>query len=132
MLKREEGLRLKPYFDTVGALTVGWGHRTNSRAPITLAEAERLLDADIAKAESGVRQALPWFDDLDEARQAVLTAMCFQLGLRGLLGFKRTLRHVELGQYTLAANEMLRSRWAEQTPARAERMSRQMLTGEWA
>ena len=107
------------------------GHRTNSRAPITLAEAERLLDADIAKAESGVRQALPWFDDLDEARQAVLVSMAFQLGLRGLLGFRKTLRYIERGSYIIAAHEMLDSKWAEQTPARAERMSRQMLTGDW-
>ena len=134
-LKREEGLRLKPYKDTLGHWTIGYGHKMLPGEPnvrIDLAEAERLLDVDIEKAESGVRQALPWFDDLDEARQAVLVSMAFQLGLRGLLGFKRTLRHVELGQYTLAANEMLRSRWAEQTPARAERMSRQMLTGKWA
>ena len=53
------------------------------------------------------------------------------LGLRGLLGFKKTLAHVAAGEYKLAALEMLDSAWAEQTPARAKRMSRMMLTGEW-
>ena len=131
MLQNEEGLSLVPYRDHLGFLTVGWGHRTNSHSTISLEEADRLLDEDIAKAEAGVRKALPWFDDMNEVRQAVLIAMAFQIGLRGLLVFKKTLRYVERGSYVLAAHEMLDSRWAEQTPARAGRMSRMMLTGKW-
>jgi lysozyme len=57
--------------------------------------------------------------------------MSFQLGVDGLLGFKNTLKLVEQGNYESAAENMLKSLWAKQTPARAKRMSDQMKTGVW-
>ena len=74
---------------------------------------------------------LPWFKDLDEARQGVLLNMAFQLGTDGLIGFTATLQLVQQGKYAEAAQEMLRSAWASQTPERAKRMHDQMLTGIW-
>jgi lysozyme len=38
---------------------------------------------------------------------------------------------IEDGQYGEAAVEMLDSLWAQQTPERAKRLAKQMLTGEW-
>lgn len=78
-----------------------------------------------------VAKALPWTDKLDEARKGVLLNMSFQLGLGGLLGFKNTLEQVKLGNYAKAAEMMLTSKWAEQTPARAKRLAKQMETGAW-
>ncbi|MNL28639.1 hypothetical protein D3C87_1502920 [compost metagenome] len=57
--------------------------------------------------------------------------MPFQLGVDGLLGFKSTLALIEEGKYTFAADNMLKSKWAEQTPARAKRLAVQMRTGIW-
>jgi lysozyme len=53
------------------------------------------------------------------------------MGLKGLLQFKLMLGSVEDGQYVEAAAEMVKSRWAMQTPARAYRLASQMETGEW-
>jgi len=78
-----------------------------------------------------VRQALPWLDSLNEPRKAVLIGMAFQMGTAGLLGFKNTLAAIRDQRWANAAALMLRSRWAEQTPARARRMARQIETGEW-
>jgi lysozyme len=70
-------------------------------------------------------------EKLNDARQAVLIGMAFQMGLKGLLQFKRTLGSIEDGQFSEAAAEMLDSAWAKQTPARAMRLATQMETGEW-
>ena len=54
-----EGLRLKPYRDTVGKLTIGWGRNLEDNG-ITKLEAEVLLDHDLAAAELECRRAFPW------------------------------------------------------------------------
>ena len=52
------------------------------------------------------------------------------IGLPKLLRFKRTLSHLEAGQYLEASLEMLNSRWADQVGRRALRLSRVMETGK--
>src|SRR3990167_9799347 len=90
MLMRDEGLRLKPYTDTTGHLTVGFG-RNLTTVGISLAEAEYLLDHDIARACADLQAALPWTVNLDDMRRAALTNMVFNLGLSGLVGFHKML-----------------------------------------
>jgi lysozyme len=90
-----------------------------------------LLANDIAEKTAQVLEALPWAARLSEPRLAVLINMAFQMGIRGLLRFKRMLGSVEDGQYDEAAMEMVDSLWAQQTPERAKRLAKQMLTGEW-
>ena len=94
-------------------------------------EIEYLLDNDIKKITDKVHNTLPWISKLNDARRAVLIGMAFQMGVRGLLQFKRTLGSIEDGQYFEAAIEMLQSEWAKQTPERANRLAAQMETGEW-
>jgi lysozyme len=57
--------------------------------------------------------------------------MAFQMGTAGLFAFTNTLSLIELGLYEEAAANMLKSKWATQTPARAKRLSEQMRTGNW-
>lgn len=57
--------------------------------------------------------------------------MSFQLGIAGLLGFTNTLELVRKGQFSDAADNMLLSKWATQTPNRAKRIAKQMKTGVW-
>jgi lysozyme len=68
---------------------------------------------------------------MNEARQAVVYAMAFQMGLKGLLGFRSTLDSMRDERYANAAEGMRQSKWAKQTPERANRMAYQMETGEW-
>lgn len=123
-----EGLRLKPYRDTVGKLTIGVGRNLDDKG-ITQEEALHLLENDIHEVEAKLRQALPWIQDLDEVRYRVLVDMGFNLGVAGLLKFKRTLRFVETGNYASAAGAMLESKWARQVKARASRLASMMATG---
>jgi len=53
------------------------------------------------------------------------------MGVDGLLGFKNTLELIRTGSYEKAAEGMLSSLWAKQTPARAKRLAVQMRTGVW-
>jgi lysozyme len=132
-LLREEGAESCAYQDSLGFWTIGVGRLIDSRKGGGLSndEIDLLLDNDIKRNYEAVLKALPWMEKLNDARQAVLIGMAFQMGLKGLLQFKRTLGSVEDGQFAEAAAEILESKWAQQTPKRAYRMAKQMETGEW-
>lgn len=133
MLRREESEVLHAYQDHLGYWTIGVGILIDKRkgGGLLPEESEFLLQNRIRICSEKIAAALPWFAGLNAARQGVLVGMAFQMGVDGLLAFKNTLRYVERGQYEAAAAGMMRSLWAEQTPARAKRMARQMETGEW-
>lgn len=133
-LRRDEGARSTAYKDSLGFLTIGVGRLIDSRKPgagLRPDEIDYLLKSDITDRVQALTKALPWFSVLDEARQGVLLNMAFQLGTDGLLGFSYTLGLVRDGKYAEASQQMLKSRWATQTPERAKRLAEQMKTGEW-
>jgi len=129
-LKRDEAVRLKPYKDSVGKLTIGIGRNLDD-VGISDAEADFMLHNDIYRAESGVEEHLPWTKDLDEVRRAALVNMAFNMGIAGLLGFKNTLAAIQSGDYETAAAEMENSKWAIQVGPRAHRLALQIKTGNW-
>jgi lysozyme len=49
--------------------------------------------------------------------------MVFQLGVGGVSKFKAMWKALEENDYTTASIEMLDSRWAKQTPTRAENLA---------
>lgn len=89
------------------------------------------LAKDIAEKTAQVKKHIPWFDRLNEPRQAVLIGMAFQLGINGMLGFNRTLGAVRDERWADAANGMRASLWHKQTPRRVDRLAMQMETGDW-
>jgi lysozyme len=133
-LRGDEGESATVYLDHLGYATLGVGRLVDSRkkgSGLRKVEIEFMLQNDVDDRINALNRALPWFQNLDDARKGVLLNMAFQLGTDGLLGFKNTLALIRDGKYAEAADAMLISRWAEQTPARAKRMSRQMATGQW-
>lgn len=129
-LIRDEGIRLRPYRDSVGKLTIGIGRNLDD-VGISKAEALFLLDNDITTAILALEAALPWTHSLDPVRLAVLTNMAFNLGITGLLGFHHFLAAVQAGNYSLAKDHMLASKWASQVGPRAIRLADQMNSGVW-
>lgn len=123
-----EGMRLKPYYCTADKLTIGVGRNLEDRG-ITEQEARMMLRNDIAEIGEWVKR-FDWYSKLNNVRKKVIIDMVFNLGKRGFLSFQRTIGHIEEGDYTAAADEMLHSRWAEQVGQRAERLSKMMLTGK--
>jgi lysozyme len=128
-LRRDEGIRLKPYRDTVGKLTIGIGRNLDD-VGISHREADYLLDNDIDAAEQDCRRAFPWFGELNSVRQGVLINMAFNLGIVRLKQFVRTLAAVQRGDYATAAKGMLASKWATQVKGRAARLAAEMERGE--
>lgn len=135
-LIRHEGLRTVPYLDSIGYWTIGVGHKiTLDQAQNTYVngvsrlEALDMLEQDIAICQKQAN-TLPWFAALCEARQLVIIEMIFQLGLSGLLEFKKMISAIENKEWEDAANQMLDSDWHKQTPSRCEELANIMLTGK--
>ena len=136
MLEREEGRKHTAYRCTQGVLTIGIGH-TGPEVHEGLVWDDNQIDfayqLDEGEAVAGCMNNLePWFSALNDARQAVLVGMAFQMGVSGLMAFTHTLVSVRDGRYGEAANGIRSSKWGVQTPARAGRMASQMQTGNWS
>ena len=126
-LELDEGCKLKPYYCTSGKLTIGVGRNLEARG-ISRAEAQFMLENDIVEVIGELDQLFPEWQELSEVRQMVLINMAFNLGTFGLLNFKRTLGYIKAEDWDNAADEMLRSEWAEQVGDRALRLSEAMRT----
>lgn len=129
-LLKHEGLRLKPYTDSVGKLTIGIGRNLNDRG-ITEAEARYLLDNDINACIHDLL-ALTWFPDLDPIRQRVFVDLCFNLGIVRLQGFVKMLDYASRKDWPNAAAELLNSRYAQQVGQRAQTLATMLITGREA
>jgi len=156
-LKLEEGCRHTPYYDTLGKLTIGIGHClvTNPLSKsqikkicgkalshdnaiewlythgISNDNAEWLLREDIKATTEKLLAKYPWMQDMNQARFDAILSMAFQMGVGKIGHFKHMLKALEIGDYVEAGKQALDSRWAKQTPARAERVSEQLRTGEY-
>lgn len=129
-IKLHEGLRLKPYKCTEGYLTIGYGRNLETRG-ISPDEAEEMLLADLSDVEESLHRHELLIEQHSDSRRAVLINMAFQIGVQGLLKFKNTIKAYKQHDYEKAAEEMLDSKWANQTPKRARFLAEQMRTGAW-
>ena len=129
-IKRHEGLRLTPYHDTRGYLTIGYGHKLTT--PIGRNAALAILREDVANAclaAYNLPAAVISAGGITEGRKEVLIEMIFNLGFHGVLGFKRMLKAIEKEDFDLAAREMLDSLWALQVKDRARELADIMREG---
>lgn len=122
LILKHEGYRRFVYRDTVGKLTVGIGRNLEDRG-LTSEEALYLLNNDIKDFEKQLSDRLYWFNALPEGAKIVLIDMAFNLGIGGLMQFRNTLEHIKNGQYSLAAADMLDSKWAKQVGIRATELA---------
>ena len=121
------------YRDHLGYATLGVGRLIDERrgGGLTDEEVEYLLRNDVTRVALELSKNLDWWPSLDHVRQSALINMAFQLGINGLLNFRKTLSLIKQGDYAEAAKEALRSTWAQQTPNRARRVAKQLASGEW-
>lgn len=107
-IKREEGLRLTPYPDEGGAMTIGYGHKIlpgESFTKITPEEAEAILRRDLALAERAVKKGVTV--SISQAQYDALVSFAFNVGVNGFLS-STLLRKLNGGDATGAAAEFLR------------------------
>lgn len=127
-LRADEGVREKPYRDTVGKLTIGCGRNLDDIG-LSQDEISFLLDNDIKRAEATARTLFPTFDQLSDNRKVVLVSMAFNVGQQGLAGFAKLRAAVAAGDFSQAAVEMMNSRWSTQVGRRADRLAKMMRDG---
>ena len=129
MLIKHEGMRLHPYKDSVGKVTIGIGRNLDDNG-ITEEEAIYLMRNDIESHAKDLAAHFPIVRDLDDVRYYVLVNMAFNLGIVRLAGFKKMWGCITTGDYEGASLEMLDSKWADQVGNRAVELSQMMKTGE--
>jgi len=120
-VKIEEGFRGMPYQDHLGFDTIAFG----TKLPLTREEGELLLVHRMNIVKGEVVSNLHYLTAKPEVWE-ILYAMAYQMGVQGLLKFKRMLVALRSHDYVEAANQMLDSLWARQTPERANRMADKM------
>jgi lysozyme len=127
-LVRHEGLRLKPYRDTTGNLTIGVGRNLDG-AGISQVEAMLLLKNDVARVRAVLDERWPWWRKLDAVRGDVMTELVFNLGPDGFAAFKGVLFLLETAAFAAAASDLLATKWATQVGGRAKELAGMIETG---
>ena len=137
-VKKHERYRNKVYLDTLGKRTVGVGHLCVEDFWEDGKEYEEKFLMDILQKD--LQSSIDGAEDLinncpsggkanisDDAK-IIIIEMVFQLGKTGVSKFRNMWKALQQDppQYSVAASEMLDSRWAKQTPNRAKEMSKIM------
>ena len=124
----EEGFEPLVYLCPTGFQTVGYGFNLEAM-PMPKQVADLWLSL-ILKDIGSTLSKYQWFRDLDENRRVVIYDMAYQLGISGLLKFKKMIAAIETKNWLLASNELMNSKYAKQTPNRANRNSSILRSGE--
>ena len=127
-IKRHEGFVAKPYSDTKGNMTIGWGHNLSANG-LKTQYCELLLADDIEEAFQDAKRFVTLFPALSEPRQAVIIEMVFNIGVERLLGFRAMLDALKAEDYSKAAEEMLNSEWSREVGTRANDLAHVMESG---
>ena len=126
-IKTNEGFRNKSYLDSLGNNTVGYGHliKKSEKHLLHIRLSKKTLtkifkkDLERAIVDYGKIYKKQKFS---KKTQEVLIEMIFQLGLKGVLGFKKFNKHLLKKNNFLAALEMIDSKWYKQTPLRVTKL----------
>jgi len=117
---KHEGLRLKPYEDTVGKLTIGVGRNLDD-VGISEDEAMYLLNNDIKRCKTELMEIFDKdYITLPANVKIALIDMIFNLGKPRFLTFKKLIQAVKEGDFKKAAEEAKNSRWCRQVGERCE------------
>ncbi len=110
------------YDDSLGIPTIGYGFAIKD---LVLDEdiAEEILIRKLEKLKRNANSRFQWLEDMPIEVQEVVLNMCYQLGVTGVSKFRKAISALQEGEWQEAADEMLDSLWARQTPNRAEELS---------
>ena len=132
-VRDHEGYRNKVYLDTLGKRTVGVGHLCVEDFWEDDKEYEEsflmeILEKDLQEAITNANTLMDKHDcgDIDDQAKEIIIEMVFQLGMTGVSKFRNMWKALAEKNYIGASYEMLDSRWAKQTPNRANGMAKTM------
>jgi lysozyme len=142
-IKIDEGFRTYAYKDTQGNRTIGYGYNLDAN-PLALdaAELQRLNLVGVSEPKAceyivrtleivrtQLKNHFEWYEELPENPKQVLDNMTYNLGIGGILEFKKFLYCLWCRDYQGAAHEMQYSKWYKQTGNRAARLVEKMKNG---
>ena len=121
-LKVNEGFRSSVYQCSLGFDTIGYGFAIKD-LELTEKEAEYLLANRVSQKHLHLLDNLDWYSDMPPEVQGVILEMVYQMGFTGFCKFKKAISNMKSKDWKAAATEMLDSRWAKQTPNRANQLA---------
>ena len=119
---RHEGFRSKVYKDSLGIDTIGIGFAIKD-LELDEEDCNRILQKKISKLLPQIFGRWGFLKDSPNTVKLVVINMCYQMGVNGVSKFKKFLQALEVKDYGWASIEMLDSKWAKQTPTRAQELS---------
>jgi lysozyme len=128
-IKEHEGFRDTVYLDSLGKRTVGYGHlcvedHWEDGKKYDKEYLDEIFDKDFQNAADQCEDLCNDYElELPETVTDVLIEMIFQLGIGNVMKFKKMIAALQEQDFETASLEMLDSRWATQTPSRAEKLS---------
>ena len=125
MLVKHEGLVCSLYTCSENANTIGVGRNLDANG-ISEDEAMYLLNNDIDRVLEGLDKHLQGWRAWPLKARMVAIDMSFQMGIQGFLGFRKTIALIKLGMFLEASEEILNSKYYQQTPTRCLYNSRQL------
>ena len=128
-IKEHEGFRDTVYLDSLGKRTVGYGHlcvedHWEDGKKYDKEYLDEIFNKDFQNAADQCEDLCNDYElELPETITDVLIEMIFQLGIGNVMKFKKMIAALQEKDFETASLEMLDSRWATQTPSRAEKLS---------
>lgn len=108
--------------DQVGKVTIGVG-RNLTDVGLSESEIHYLLENDVERAIEHALFMFPTFSSYPEDVQRVVVNVIFHLGVAGFNTFRRFISKIKSHSWDGAADELLNSKAARQTPERFKRHS---------
>jgi len=130
-LVRHEGYVTEIYLDSENLPTFGIGHLVTENdmehtwpvgTPVTDERILQVFHDDCNAACTDASALFLNFSSHPEDVQRVLVNMAFNLGRSRLGKFKNMIRYVNEGNYLMAANEMVNSKWYNQVGRRSQEL----------
>jgi len=124
----DEGCRLYVYPDSMQKLTVGIGHLVRKEDGLAYGDSipqvlcDQFFEQDFENAVDECERHLPKFKEYPEPIRGVLINMAFNLGIAGLLHFRKFIAALNRADYLEAANQMQLSDWYSQVGKRSRRL----------
>ena len=126
-IRANEGFRSFIYNDQFKNPTIGYGHLITT-TDVFLRNKKyskeilvNIFYKDLKKSISDFKKNYN-YKNIPNCVQETIIEMIFQLGIKNVLKFKKFNLHIKTKQYYLAAFEMMKSRWYDQTPNRVNKL----------
>ncbi len=134
-IKKNEGFSSTSYKDQLGFLTIGYGHlilpneKHLTETKLPKHKLEKIFLQDFKNATKDYEKYLKKKTS-NKKEEELLIEMVFQIGVKGVLRFRKLLNNMRKKNKHLVCFEMMNSLWYNQTPKRVKELIKIFLKNE--